>query len=747
MHQAQHQPRPLELWGGVECSRVRLPDHVADQLKLTGHENRLDDLDRFAALGLRTLRFPLLWEKHGGTPIDWSWPDRWLARMRELQIRPIVGFVHHGSGATRDGLADPAFAPGLARFARRVAERYPWLDAFTPVNEPLTTARFSALYGIWHPFQCHPSAFVRTLLHQLQGVRSAMRAIREVIPHAQLVQTEDVGKTHSTPRLAYQAQWENERRWLTFDLLCGRVDDAHPIRPYLEQDVSSRRLLDSFLSDPCPPDVLGMNTYVTSERFLDERLDRYPPYTHGGNHRERYADVDAVRVRAEGLDGPASLMRELWQRYQRPIAVTEVQLACTREEQLRWLLGVWKDAHQLRAEGAHVLGVTVWSLLGAYDWDSLLVEPKQHYECGAFDVRSGRPRPTALARAIRDLIASDHHEHPVLEVEGWWRRPLRLLYPPVSAPGHGGGTAVEGAQALPRTARPILVTGAAGALGSAVMRLCQLRGLPAVALPHSTVDINDTAALERLIATHRPWAIVNAAGFVRVDDAELHPDACSRANLTGPALLAGLCAEHDLAFVTFSTALVFDGRKTTPYDEHDRPYPIQHYGRSKWRGEQAVAQRHTGALIIRSGPFFGPWDRHTFAHQTLARLAGGETVAVADDVVVTPTYLPDLVQAALDLLVDGEAGTVHLANDGSTTWADWARQLAERAALDVGAIHARPLAELGLRAPRPRFSALTSQHGRLLPPWEDALDRYMLERISGPGMPGDMQWALPADRT
>src|SRR5207253_6883246 len=130
---------------------------------------------------------------------------------------------------------DPGFAEGLAEFAGRVAERYPWVKAWTPVNEPLTTARFSALYGHWYPHARDDDSFARALVNECRGVVLAMRAIREVIPDARLVQTEDVGMTHSTPRLAYQAELENERRWISFDLLCGRRPGIDLVR---DEDVA-----------------------------------------------------------------------------------------------------------------------------------------------------------------------------------------------------------------------------------------------------------------------------------------------------------------------------------------------------------------------------------------------------------------------------------------------------------------------------------------------------------------------------
>jgi dTDP-4-dehydrorhamnose reductase len=121
---------------------------------------------------------------------------------------------------------------------------------------------------------------------------------------------------------------------------------------------------------------VGLNYYVTSDRVLDHRLDRYPPSRHGGNGALRYADVEAVRTRRRGLVGHRAHLFEAWWRYRLPVALTEVHLACTREEQARWLAEAWEGARTARADGADVVAVTPWALLGSYDWDSLVTAPR-----------------------------------------------------------------------------------------------------------------------------------------------------------------------------------------------------------------------------------------------------------------------------------------------------------------------------------------------------------------------------------
>ncbi|MDQ3857242.1 MAG: sugar nucleotide-binding protein [Actinomycetota bacterium] len=712
---------PLELWAGPECTVNRVGDEYFDQLVLTGHDRRLADLDLFAGLGVSAVRYPVLWERvarEGVVRADWSWPDERLARLRELGLRPIVGLVHHGSGPESTSLVDPAFGENLAEYARAVADRHPWVEDWTPVNEPLTTARFSGLYGHWYPHSRDPLTFARCLLNECRAIVLAMRAIREAVPQARLVQTEDLGKTWATPSLAYQAEYENERRWLTFDLLCGRFDLEGVVGRWLRDAGVREDELVWFAENPCPPDLVGVNHYLSSERFLDERLERYPVESRGGNGRESYADVLAARVTAEGPAGPAALLRETWDRYGLPVAVTEAHNGCTREEQLRWLLEVWGGAERVRAEGADVRAVTLWSFFGAYGWDALATRRDGRYEPGVFDVRGPHPRPTALARLARELANGREPDLPAGDGPGWWRRAERLWYPPVAV-DHG-----ENGFRVRRATRPLVVTGATGTLGRAFARACEARGLPFRLLTRQDMDIADSASVAVALDEARPWAIVNTAGFVRVDEAEERRDACRRENVDGPSVLAAACARRGTGLLTFSSDLVFDGEKRAPYVESDPVRPLNVYGETKAAAERRVLPVHPAALVVRTSAFFGPWDEHNFLTLALRALAAGERFRAADDAVVSPTYVPDLVDAALDLLMDGESGIWHLANEGAVTWAELARRGACACDIASEALEPVPTAALALAAKRPAFSALGSERGVLLPALDDALSAY-----------------------
>lgn len=710
----------LELWAGPECTVNRVGDRYLDQLRASGFERRLDDLDRLAGLGITRLRLPLLWERtapDGPDQADWRWPDARLARLRELGVQPIAGLVHHGSGPPHTSLVDPRFPQLLADYAGAVARRYPDLPAYTPVNEPLTTARFAGLYGAWYPHGRDDRSFVRCLLGQVQGTVQAMRAIRAVNPAAELVQTDDLGYTTvATPRLQYQADFDNQRRWLGYDLLCGRVDRHHPLWDYLCANGAAAGELLALVDAPCPPSIVGINSYITSERFLDDRLALYPEHLHGGNGRDRYADIETARVHGAHIGGFAARLREASERYRLPVAITEVHLGCTREEQLRWLHQAWKAAQDLQDQGLDIRAVTVWATFGSCDWDSLVTQERGHYEPGLWDVRGGgAPRPTALVRLAHELGHGLPPSHPVLEGPGWWQRELRLAYP------HHGEL-----ESLAVLGQPLLITGATGTLGRAYARLCDIRGLPYKLLTRQDMDIADPASVAAALERWQPWAVVNAAGYVRVDDAESDPRNW-RENVDGPVVLAKACARRGIRLVSFSSDLVFDGSLDRPYVETDPTAPLCAYGRTKAEAEHRMLAVAPQSLVVRTAAFFGPWDRHNFVTQALAALRRGQPWPAAHDQWVSPTYVPDLVRTSLDLLVDGEHGLWHLANRGAVSWLELAQMAAEAAGLDRALVQGRSGAELGQVACRPRYSALDSARGAVMPTLEEGLLRYLDE--------------------
>ena len=702
---------PLELWGGVECSVVRIGDDFRNQLVDTGHQSRFADLDAMAALGVTTVRYPILWETIAPeTPgeLDFSWHDKRLAHLRKLGIKVVAGLVHHGSGPRYTNLLDPRFPDLLADFAAKVARRYPWIEMWNPVNEPFTTARFSCLYGHWYPHLTDIDATFAAVVNQCLAIKRAIEAIRQVIPDARLVPTEDVGKTFATEPLQYQADHENERRWLTYDLLAGRVVPGHDFYDWLCK-VASAEALDELATGAGTPDVIGFDHYLTSERYLDHRVERFPDVAPGSNGRDAYVDVEAVRVaRLSRQLGPRLRLGETWERYRIPIAITEVHHGCTRDEQVRWLHQVWTEAEAARGDGVDVRAVTMWAMFGMVDWRSLLTRREGDYDVGGFDTRGATPRPTLLAKTGAKLARGETVDHPVLDLPGWWRRPGRTHARPRYHMLPAGPA---------RHARPLLISGATGTLGQAFAYICGHRGLPHVLTSRAELDIADEASIAAALDRHRPWAVINTAGFVRTWEAEQKADECFRANVAGPELLAKACKAHGIPLVTFSSDLVFDGQLGRSYVEPDRTAPSCEYGRSKAEAEQRLLAIDGDALIVRTSAFFGPWDRHNFLFHTVEKLRRGEDVFASDSTIVSPTYVPDLVHATLDLLLDEEKGIWHLTNQGAISWHELAREIADRAKLDPQRII------LPDDAPASDTS-LTSSRGLLLRPLGGALDDF-----------------------
>ncbi|RYY96313.1 MAG: glycosyl hydrolase family protein, partial [Chitinophagaceae bacterium] len=552
----------ISIWAGMECTINRVGTNYFDQSEYSGHYERgPQDIELVHSLGIRTLRYPVLWERQQperGTTPDLSFAQRNLERMRELGMEPIVGLVHHGSGPAWVNFFDGSFEEGLAHYAQQVAEAFPWVEYYTPVNEPLTTARFCGLYGHWYPHATDYNSFFRILLSECKATVLAMAAIRTVNPEAKLIGTEDLGKCHSTPLLHYQAEFENERRWLSYELLCGTLTPEKRMYGFMLEAGIPEAELRWFLEHPCPPAIAGFNYYLTSERFLDERLEKYPKAFHGGNGRHDYADIHTVHVPMQGRAcGPAQLLKEAWERLRVPLAITECHLHSTREDQIRWFHSMWKTVREVRAGGVDIRAITAWAVFGLHGWNKLVTEPWGTYEPGVFSLATGTPRPTALAHLLRSLTHAATCDHPVLAGDGWWERPDRPLY--------GSRKVVRMRRHGKRSCRPLLVLGKTGTLGSAFGKLCAARHIHCLLLGRGDIDLEQPASIERVLDELQPWAVVNAAGFVDVDGAEDAEERCLQVNAEGPALLAAACATRGIRFLSYSSDLVFDGRRREPY--------------------------------------------------------------------------------------------------------------------------------------------------------------------------------------
>jgi dTDP-4-dehydrorhamnose reductase len=401
-----------EVWAGPECAFVDAGTGMRDQLLETGHADRLADIDDLASLGVRAVRQPVLWGWPDGRPdTDWDWARSRVERLAEAGIRPILGFLHHGFGPAG---VDPLAGDYPDRFADFVAEavhRLPSAWAILPVNEPTTTARFAALYGWWWPFATDRAIFARLLLAQCLAVRAATAVVREGSARRPVIVNEDLG--HAVGPIAARALLDKHerRRWATFDLLTGRVTPDTALWRDLDVSPEARQALTTLTDDPLTPDILGLDYYVTSDRFLIP--DRSPLAKALPS-----VDTELVRVAPQALRGFDGVIDDAWRRYHLPVALTEVHLAGEANDQVSWWGEAWTAAERAVASGIPVRGVTAWASHGASDWDSLLLRRAGNLGSGCFMPGAFGSQRTALG----DAVAASAAGRRVVSGPGWWSR-------------------------------------------------------------------------------------------------------------------------------------------------------------------------------------------------------------------------------------------------------------------------------------------------------------------------------------
>ena len=283
----------------------------------------------------------------------------------------------------------------------------------------------------------------------------------------------------------------------------------------------------------------------------------------------------------------------------------------------------------------------------------------------------------------------------------------------------------------------VLVTGAAGMLAQALVPALEAAGHDVLCPVEAEFDVTfpPAALVPTLAACTADW-VIHLAALTHVDDCESQPEKAFEVNAKGSRNVALAAREAGAGVLMISTDYVFDGRGTRPYREDDPAAPVSVYGRSKWEGEEGVRAAAPRHLIVRTAWLYGKGGPN-FVDSILGRARAGEALRVVDDQRGTPTWTDDLAQGLVRLLASGRTGTFHCTNSGDCTWYDVAAHVLARAGQRV-ALERTDSASLGRPAPRPAYSVLDlsrfeSATGWRMPPWQDAVDRYLGVMAQGSG--------------
>ncbi len=370
---------------GIECSNpVIANNHRVDELETTGHyEHWRKDLRLVRGLGLRYLRYgpPIHKIFLGRGKYDWNWLDQVMAEMQKLGIRPIIDLVHFGLPDWLGTFQNPEWPYHIAEYARAFAERYPWVRFYTPVNEIYITAQFSAAFGWWNERLMSDEAFITNLKHCVKASMLAMRAILDLRPDAIFIYSESTEYVHpGSPKMVQQAQFMNERRFLSLDLLFGHDVSATMYRYLLHSGMTTEEYLwyrdQSDLRSHC---IMGTDYYITNEHVIRD---------------------DGTTIGAGDVYGYYVITRQYFDRYKMPVMHTETNRVNTSAEE--WLWKEWMNLLRLREDGVPIVGFTWYGLVDMKDWDSALTKAQNHTnKVGLYTLDRNERK---VAREYRKLI-------------------------------------------------------------------------------------------------------------------------------------------------------------------------------------------------------------------------------------------------------------------------------------------------------------------------------------------------------
>ena len=374
-------PRNFMFATGIECSYPTIQQGRVrrDQLAECGHYERWkEDLGLVKELGLKVLRYGLPYHRiHlGPGKYDWEFADQVMAEMQRLKITPILDLLHFGVPDWLGNFQNPELPIHFAAYAAAVAERYPWVKRYTPVNEIYVTARVSAKDGLWNEQLKTDVGFVTAMKNLVAASILANHEIAQRRPDCVIVQSESAEYTHdASSEPSRELALKNKQRFISLDLLYAHVPDAD-IYMYLMDNGMTREEYEWFMKgEPPGYQVMGNDYYGRNEKIL------LP---------------NGVTCTGGDVFGWYLITKQYVERYRKPVMYTETNVF-DADEAPTWLWKQWINVLRMRSDGVPVLGFTWYSLTDQIDWDVELAELRGKVNaCGLYDLNR-KPRPVAAA--------------------------------------------------------------------------------------------------------------------------------------------------------------------------------------------------------------------------------------------------------------------------------------------------------------------------------------------------------------
>jgi len=281
----------------------------------------------------------------------------------------------------------------------------------------------------------------------------------------------------------------------------------------------------------------------------------------------------------------------------------------------------------------------------------------------------------------------------------------------------------------------ILLIGKTGQLGSEIIKDAPSFGFKIAGFEKDELDVTNESQVKEKVEKIKPDILINTSAYHIVAACEENPLAAMEVNFVAVDKMAKLCKRYGIKFITYSTDYVFDGKKRAPYEENDKPNPLQIYGISKLAGEYAALNSYPeGAFVIRTCGLYGgkkgsPEKKGNFVLNIIKEAQNKEVIEVSSEQIVSPTYAGDLSKATLRLLLNSKiiSGIYHLVNEGYCSWYEFAKEIFRLANINIKTI---PVNRGGMSGGvrRPKFSALENTKAKALgidlPSWQEGLKSY-----------------------